>query len=103
MMKKDKMEQMTPFEAQVFGWKVGKANNIRALIGSLDKIMWEGSNWQQCGMHQLVSENDVNKMYKRACLAVHPDKNRGTKNEELATLLQIELNDAWAEYKKDLP
>ena len=100
--KKEEMKQMTPLEAKVFAWKDGKARNLRALLCSLDKILWEGSNWKQCGMHQLVTENDVNRMYKRACLAVHPDKNRGTENEELAILLQTELNDAWAEYKKEL-
>ena len=102
MKKKEEMKQMTPTEAKVFAWKDGKSRNLRALLCSLDKILWEGAKWQQCGMHQLVSENDVNKMYKKAVLAVHPDRQRGTENEELATALQKELNDAWAEYKKDL-
>ena len=93
---------MTPLEAKVFAWKDGKSRNLRALLCSLDKIVWDGARWQQCGMHQLVTENDVNKMYKKAILAVHPDRQQGTENEELATLLQKELNDAWTEYKKDL-
>jgi cyclin G-associated kinase len=102
MKKKEVMKQMTPLEAKVFAWIDGKARNLRALLCSLDKILWEGARWQQCGMHQLVAENDVNKMYKKAILAVHPDRQQGTENEELATLLQKELNDAWAEYKKEL-
>ena len=102
MKKKEEMKQMTPLEAKVFAWKDGKSRNLRALLCSLDKILWEGARWQQCGMHQLVTENDVNKMYKKAILAVHPDRQQGTANEELATLLQKELNDAWAEHKKDL-
>ena len=53
-------------------------------------------------MHQLVTENDVNKMYKKAGLAVHPDRQQGTENEELSTLLQSELNMAWKKYKDDL-
>ena len=40
-------------------------------------------------------------MYKKACLAVHPDKQMGTPNEELSKLIFIELNDAWAEFNKD--
>ena len=102
MKKKEEMKQMTPTEAKVFAWKDGKSRNLRALLCSLDKILWDGAKWQQCGMHQLVSENDVNKMYKKAVLAVHPDRQRGTENEELATALQKELNDAWSEHKKDL-
>ena len=102
MKKKEEMKQMTPLEAKVFAWKDGKSRNLRALLCSLDKILWEGARWQQCGMHQLVTDNDVNKMYKKAILAVHPDRQMGTQNEELATLLQKELNDAWAEYKTEI-
>ena len=94
MKKAETMKTMTAEEAQVFAWKDGKSRNLRALLCSLDKILWDGAKWQQCGMHQLVSENDVNKMYKKAVLAVHPDRQRGTENEELATALQKELNDA---------
>ena len=101
MRKKEEMKQMTPLEAKVFAWKDGKSRNLRALLCSLHNIMWEGSRWQQCGMHQLVTEKDVNKMYKKALLAVHPDRQQGTENEEISTLLQKELNDAWTEYKKD--
>ena len=101
MQKKEQMKEMTPIEAKIFAWKDGKSRNLRALLCSLDKILWDGARWQQCGMHQLVTENDVNKMYKKAVLAVHPDRQRGTENEELATALQKELNDAWAEHKKD--
>lgn len=39
-------------------------------------------------------------MYKKACLAVHPDKQTGTENEEIAKLIFIELNDAWSEFEK---
>lgn len=36
--------------------------------------LWEGAKWTKCEMHQLVSAADVKKAYRRACLAVHPDK-----------------------------
>ena len=102
MRKNEDMKQMTAMEAKVFAWKDGKERNLRALICSLHKILWDGARWTPCGMHQLVSETDVKKMYKKALLAVHPDRQQGTEYEELATLLQSELNDAWGEYKKDL-
>ena len=102
MMKKEEMKEMTPAEANIYAWKDGKEGNLRALLCSLDKILWDGARWQKCGMHQLVTENDVNKMYKKAGLAVHPDRQQGTENEELSTLLQTELNMAWKKYKDDL-
>lgn len=55
-------------------WKAGKTRNIRALLGSLDAIIWEGCKWQKVGMHQLVDEADVRRYYLKACLSVHPDK-----------------------------
>ncbi len=52
-------------------------------------------------MHQLVSAADVKKMYRKACLAVHPDKQTGTDNEVLAKAIFMELNDAWSEFEND--
>ena len=58
------------------------------------------SRWTKCGMHQLVTPADVKKMYRKACLAVHPDKQVGTENEELSKLIFMELNDAWSDFDK---
>ena len=65
---------MDPMRIKVMEWKEGKTRNIRALLCSLNSIIWEGCNWQPIGMHQLVATSDVKKMYRKACLAVHPDK-----------------------------
>jgi hypothetical protein len=98
MQKAETMKTMTAEEAHVFAWKDGKSRNLRALLCSLHTVIWPNSRWSQCGMHQLVGESDVNRMYKKACLAVHPDKQMGTDNEELSKMIFIELNDAWAEF-----
>lgn len=37
-------------------------------------VLWDGAKWNKCEMHQLVTPADVKKAYRRACLAVHPDK-----------------------------
>ena len=55
-------------------WTEGKKKNIRALLCSLHTILWDGAKWNECGMHQLVQPNDVKKIYRKACLAAHPDK-----------------------------
>lgn len=59
---------------KIMDWIENKERNIRALLCSMNSIVWEGCNWTPIGMHQLLTPNDVKKMYRKACLAVHPDK-----------------------------
>ena len=62
------------FLFQIMDWTEGKQRNIRALLCSLHTVLWDGPKWQEIGMHQLVSHTEVKKFYRKACLAVHPDK-----------------------------
>jgi preprotein translocase subunit Sec63 len=61
---------------QVLEWSEGKKKNIRALLSSMHTILWEETTWKPVGMHQMVTAVDVKKTYRKACLAVHPDKVR---------------------------
>ncbi|TRY81208.1 hypothetical protein TCAL_10445 [Tigriopus californicus] len=101
MQKKKQIKAMTPEEAHIFEWTHGRSRNLRALLCSLDTVVWSGSRWTKCGMHQLVTFDNVKKMYRRACLAVHPDKQMGTENEDLAKKIFTELNDAWSKFQED--
>ena len=101
MKKADLVKTMDPDEAKILDWKEGKSRNIRTLLCSLHKVIFSGTRWTECGMHQLVSPGDVKKMYRKACLAVHPDKQTGTENENLSKLIFMELNEAWSEFDND--
>ena len=72
----------------------------RLLQLTVEMVHFFPSRWTKCGMHQLVTPADVKKMYRKACLAVHPDKQVGTENEELSKLIFMELNDAWSDFDK---
>lgn len=37
-------------------------------------ILWDDAKWQKWEMHQLITPAEVKKAYRKACLAVHPDK-----------------------------
>lgn len=37
-------------------------------------VLWEDNKWQKWEMHQLITPAEVKKAYRKACLAVHPDK-----------------------------
>ena len=101
MKKAEAVKDMSPDEAKIMEWKEGKARNIRTLLCSLHKVLFAGTRWTECGMHQLVSAAEVKKMYRKACLAVHPDKQMGTENENLSKLIFMELNEAWSEFEND--
>lgn len=74
MRKEELARDMDPDKLRILEWVEGKRQNIRALLCSLHTVVWEDCKWNKCDMHQLVSANDVKKAYRRACLAVHPDK-----------------------------
>ncbi|XP_065572360.1 cyclin-G-associated kinase-like isoform X2 [Artemia franciscana] len=99
--KEEMAKEMDPDKLKIIEWTTGKQRNIRALLCSLHTVIWEGCKWQEVGMHQLVSSSDVKKMYRKACLAVHPDKHSGTENEIIAKAIFMELNDAWSEFEND--
>mmetsp|Transcript_5741 Transcript_5741/g.6930 ORF Transcript_5741/g.6930 Transcript_5741/m.6930 type:complete len:337 (+) Transcript_5741:157-1167(+) len=50
----------------------GTEKNIRALLGTLHTVLWDGANWKPVSV--LVRPNDVKKAYRKAMLVVHPDK-----------------------------
>lgn len=61
-------------EARLTAWKGGKADNLRALLQSLDGVLWEGAGWKKVGMSDLVMPNKVKIVYMKAIGKVHPDK-----------------------------
>ena len=61
-------------DARVAAWRDGKRDNLRALLGSLDQVLWEGSGWKKIGLHELVVANKVKIHYMKAIAKCHPDK-----------------------------
>lgn len=63
-------------DAKLFAWKGGKEANLRALIASLDNVLWPELEWKKVGMHELISEGQLKVRYVRAIGKLHPDKVR---------------------------
>ncbi|KAL1561216.1 J domain-containing protein required for chloroplast accumulation response 1 [Salvia divinorum] len=55
-------------------WAAGKEGNIRALLSSLEQILWPESGWRSVSLTDMITSNSVKKVYKKATLYVHPDK-----------------------------
>lgn len=65
------------FVTQILDWIEGKERNIRALLSTMHTVLWEGeTRWKPVGMADLVTPEQVKKIYRKAVLVVHPDKVR---------------------------
>ncbi|GAA5973330.1 hypothetical protein JCM11641_003075 [Rhodosporidiobolus odoratus] len=86
-------------DARILAWKGGKETNLRALIASLENVLWPELGWKKVGMHELISEGGLKVRYVRAIGKVHPDKlnanNTTVEQRMIAGLVFAALNDAW--------
>jgi hypothetical protein len=72
-------------DAKLLAWKGTKADNLRALLGSLDKVLWEEAGWTKVGMQDLIMPNRVKIIYMKAIAKVHPDKVRNWEPRRLTS------------------
>lgn len=99
----EKLALIDKVEDQIALWRDGKRDNLRALIGSLDGIMWQGSGWKKVGMHELVQNNRVKINYMKAIGKTHPDKLPQDASMEvrmIAALVFATLNESWDKFKQ---
>ncbi|KAK7100826.1 cyclin-G-associated kinase-like [Littorina saxatilis] len=102
MRRKQLVEDMDPDTLKVLEWSQGKEKNIRALLCSLDKVLWDGEKrWKPVGMQDLITADQVKRVYRKAVLSVHPDKLHDDPHEELAKQIFMELSESWAKFEED--
>ncbi|KZT29562.1 hypothetical protein NEOLEDRAFT_1056517 [Neolentinus lepideus HHB14362 ss-1] len=99
-----KYELKDTIDSRIIAWKGGKETNIRALIASLDTVLWPELGWQKVGMHELVTPAQVKIRYMKAIAKVHPDKlstsNTTVDQRMIANGVFAALNDAWNAFKQ---
>lgn len=63
-------------DARINEWTRGgeRRHNLRALLGSLHHVLWNGAAWRPPGMQALIEPRRVKIAYHRAILVTHPDK-----------------------------
>ncbi|KIM42238.1 hypothetical protein M413DRAFT_444674 [Hebeloma cylindrosporum] len=92
-------------DARLSTWRKGKETNIRALLASLDAVLWAEvlRGVKVGGMAELVSPVQVKKAYVRAIGRVHPDKlnasNSTVEQRMLANGVFGTLNEAWIAFQ----
>lgn len=63
-------------DGRLTGWRAGREGNLRALLASLETVLWEGAGWKKVGMGELIIASKVKVVYMRGIGKVHPDKVR---------------------------
>ncbi|KAH8590956.1 hypothetical protein B0O99DRAFT_551233 [Bisporella sp. PMI_857] len=90
-------------DAKIGAWRDGKRDNLRALLGSLDAVMWEGSGWKKISIADLVTTGKVKINYMKAIAKCHPDKLPQDANTEvklIAATVFSTLNESWDKFKQ---
>ena len=72
----ERLELKDCVDSRLAAWRNGKETNLRALVASLDTVLWPELGWQKVGMAELVSSNQVKIRYTKAIAKLHPDKVR---------------------------
>ncbi|XP_027903407.1 auxilin-related protein 2-like [Vigna unguiculata] len=55
-------------------WAAGKEGNLRALLSTLQYVLWPECGWQPVSLTDLITAAAVRKVYRKATLCIHPDK-----------------------------
>ncbi|KAK8674329.1 hypothetical protein V6N13_112622 [Hibiscus sabdariffa] len=61
-------------DAEIKRWSAGKEGNLRALLSTLQYVLWPECGWQPVSLTDLITAAAVKKAYRKATLCIHPDK-----------------------------
>nr|GEV64416.1 hypothetical protein [Tanacetum cinerariifolium]GEV64833.1 hypothetical protein [Tanacetum cinerariifolium] len=61
-------------DIEIKRWAAGKEGNLRALLSTLQYVLWPGCGWQPVSLTDLITGANVKKSYRKATLCIHPDK-----------------------------
>lgn len=61
-------------DERISRWRAGKEGNLRALLSTLENVLWEDSGWKKVGMGDVLLPGKVKLVYMKGIAKVHPDK-----------------------------
>ncbi|XP_022939900.1 auxilin-related protein 1-like [Cucurbita moschata] len=86
-------------------WAAGKEGNIRALLSSMQYVLWSGCGWEPVSLTDMITSTSVKKVYRKAVLCIHPDKvqQKGASIEQKYTAEKVFdiLKEAWNKFSKE--
>ncbi|TPX59565.1 hypothetical protein SpCBS45565_g07712 [Spizellomyces sp. 'palustris'] len=87
---------------QINRWRRGKEDNLRALLSSLDLVLWPELQWKTINLSELITPQQVKVKYMRAVGRVHPDKlnqDSSVEHRLVANAVFSTLNKGWDAFK----
>jgi tetratricopeptide (TPR) repeat protein len=99
----EKYQLLDSVNDRIAQWKGGKEDNLRALLGSLDSVLWPELGWKKVSMADLVVPKKVKIAYMKAVAKTHPDKianETDTEKKMIAQAVFVTLNQAWESFKE---
>ncbi|KAM6544055.1 hypothetical protein CsatB_008502 [Cannabis sativa] len=92
-------------DVKIKRWAAGKEGNMRALLSSLQYVLWPECGWEPVSLTDIITSSSVKKVYRKAALYVHPDKvqQKGATLEQKYTAEKIFdiLQEAWNKFNKE--
>ncbi|KAG6657276.1 auxilin-related protein 2-like isoform X1 [Carya illinoinensis] len=61
-------------DVEIKRWAAGKEGNLRALLSTLQFVLWPECGWQPVSLTDMITAPAVKKVYRKATLSIHPDK-----------------------------
>nr|KJB10806.1 hypothetical protein B456_001G225900 [Gossypium raimondii] len=61
-------------DVEIKRWAAGKEGNLRALLSTMQYVLWPECGWQPVSLTDLITAAAVKKAYRKATLCIHPDK-----------------------------
>jgi hypothetical protein len=93
-------EDESCIKARVEAWQEGK--NLRTMLVTLHEVTPSSAGWVQVQLGDVVNPSDVKSVYRKAVLAVHPDKHQAGKSGEklLGHVVFEALREQWEVFRK---
>ncbi|KAL9232874.1 hypothetical protein vseg_007937 [Gypsophila vaccaria] len=89
-------------ETKVLQWAKGKEGNIRALLSTLQYVLWPESGWKPVPLVDIIEANAVKRAYQKALLRLHPDKlqqkGAASHHKLIAEKVFDILQEAWGQF-----
>ncbi|KAK7410621.1 hypothetical protein VNO78_01559 [Psophocarpus tetragonolobus] len=92
-------------DVQIKRWATGKEGNMRALLSTLQYVLWPECGWQPVALTDVITSTSVKKVYRKANLCIHPDKvqQKGATLEQKYTAEKVFdiLKEAWTKFNAE--